>query len=215
MAACARWHEVASHQLAGRGARAADGGSRDLALRTQQVLPTRAASPRSDPFGGSYFVEALTREMEEGAQAYLNRIDRMGGMVAAIERGFPQREIAEASYQLQQAIERKEQVIVGVNDFVQDGESPIPTLYVDEQAASEQLARLTALKASRDHARVRAALEAIEGRRGRHCEHDAADHRGGSCLCHPRRDVRRAARRLGRIRGNGDYLNCQLLIANC
>ena len=96
-----------------------------LALRTQQVLAFESGVTADvDPFGGSYFVEALTREMEDGALAYFEQIDRMGGMVAAIERGFPQREIAEASYRFQQAVERREKVIVGVNDYVQAGEPP-------------------------------------------------------------------------------------------
>lgn len=134
-----------------------------LALRTQQVLAYESGvTEHVDPFGGSYFVERLTREMEEGAQAYFDQIDAMGGMVAAIERGFPQREIAEASYTLQQAIERRDKVIVGVNDFVQEGETRIPTLYVDEQAAGGQLARLQALRASRDNGRVEQTLDALK-----------------------------------------------------
>ncbi|MBS1819613.1 MAG: methylmalonyl-CoA mutase family protein [Acidobacteria bacterium] len=134
-----------------------------LALRTQQVLAFESGvTDHVDPFGGSYFVEALTREMEEGAIAYFDQIDAVGGMVAAIERGFPQNEIAEASYRLQQAIERREKTIVGVNDFVQREDTPIPTLYVDEQAAAAQLARLRDLRASRDQARVRGALDAMK-----------------------------------------------------
>jgi len=133
-----------------------------LALRTQQVLAYESGvTAHVDPFGGSYFVEKLTREMEEGAQAYFDQIDAMGGMVAAIERGFPQREIAESSYRLQQAIDSGDKTIVGVNDFVQAQETSIPTLYVDEGAASAQMARLQALRATRDNARVQQTLEAL------------------------------------------------------
>jgi len=133
-----------------------------LALRTQQVLAYESGvTAHVDPFGGSYFVEKLTREMEEGAQAYFDQIDAMGGMVAAIERGFPQREIAESSYRLQQAIDSGDKTIVGVNDFVQAQETSIPTLYVDEGAASAQMARLQALRATRDSARVQQTLEAL------------------------------------------------------
>ncbi len=135
-----------------------------LALRTQQVLAHESGvTDHVDPFGGSYFVEALTRQMEEGAQAYFAQIDAMGGMVEAIERGFPQREIAEASYRLQQAIESRDTVIVGVNDFVEPGTATIPTLYVDERAQDEQVARLDEVRRTRDQARVQQALEAIRG----------------------------------------------------
>ncbi len=133
-----------------------------LALRTQQVLAFESGvTARVDPFGGSYFVEKLTREMEEGAQAYFDQIDAMGGMVAAVERGFPQREIADSSYRLQQAIDGGDKTIVGVNDFVQAQDTSIPTLYVDEGAASAQMARLQTLRASRDNARVQQTLEAL------------------------------------------------------
>ena len=88
-----------------------------LALRTQQIIAHESGVANVvDPLGGSYFVEKLTRDMEDGALAYFDAIDRMGGMVEAIERGFPQKEIAESSYRFQQAVERKEKIIVGVND---------------------------------------------------------------------------------------------------
>jgi len=135
-----------------------------LALRTQQVLAYESGvTGEADPFGGSWFVEKLTREMEEGALAYFDQIDRMGGMVEAIERGFPQKEIAESSYRFQQAVERRDKTIVGVNDFVQEGEPPIEILYIDEGAADRQLARLKALRQSRDNGRVDAALDALRG----------------------------------------------------
>jgi methylmalonyl-CoA mutase N-terminal domain/subunit len=133
-----------------------------LALRTQQILAYESGvTDDVDPFGGSYFVEALTREMEEGAQAYFEQIDRMGGMVAAIERGFPQKEIAESSYRFQQAVERRDKVIVGVNDFVQTDEPPIEILYIDEAAGDRQLDKLAQLRRTRDSARVEQTLGAL------------------------------------------------------
>jgi methylmalonyl-CoA mutase N-terminal domain/subunit len=133
-----------------------------LALRTQQILAHESGLTSDvDPFGGSFFVEKLTREMEEGALAYFDQIDRMGGMVAAIEQGFPQREIAESSYRFQQAVERREKIIVGVNEFVQQDERPIETLYIDEGAAATQLDRLQRLRSTRDGAAVDGALRAL------------------------------------------------------
>src|SRR5215831_1137914 len=97
-----------------------------LALRTQQIIAHESGVANTgDPLGGSYFVEKLTKDMEDGAAAYFDQIDAMGGMVEAVERGFPQKEIAESAYRFQQAVERKEKVIVGVNDYVQDDEPPI------------------------------------------------------------------------------------------
>jgi methylmalonyl-CoA mutase N-terminal domain/subunit len=133
-----------------------------LALRTQQIIAHESGVAEvADPLGGSYFVEKLTREMEEGALAYFEQIDGMGGMVDAIERGFPQQEIAESAYRFQQAVERRDKVIVGVNDYVQEDEPPIETLYIDESAAGAQLARLDALRGSRDNGRVARALEQL------------------------------------------------------
>src|SRR3954465_4837158 len=133
-----------------------------LALRTQQVIAHESGvTAEVDPFGGSYFVEKLTREMEEGAPAYFDRIDSMGGMVAAIERGFPQQEIAESSYRFQQSVERRDKVIVGVNAFVQENEPPIEILYIDDSASDKQLARLEQLRASRDNAAVQRTLDRL------------------------------------------------------
>jgi methylmalonyl-CoA mutase, N-terminal domain len=131
-----------------------------LALRTQQIIAYESGvTAIVDALGGSYFVEALTRDMEDEAMAYFDTIDRMGGMVEAIERGFPQQEIAESAYRFQQAVERKEKVIVGVNDFVQADEPPIRTLYIDEGAGDTQLAKLEKLRRTRDGDRVRRALD--------------------------------------------------------
>jgi methylmalonyl-CoA mutase N-terminal domain/subunit len=133
-----------------------------LALRTQQVIAHESGVANVvDPLGGSYFVEKLTKEMEDGTLAYFDTIDKMGGMVEAIERGFPQREIAESSYRFQQAVERREKVIVGVNDFVQDDEPPIGILYIDETAAEKQLAKLDRLKKTRDADAVSRALNRL------------------------------------------------------
>ena len=133
-----------------------------LALRTQQVIAYESGVTNLvDPLGGSFFVEKLTREMEDGARAYFEQIDRMGGMVDAIERGFPQKEIAESSYRFQQAVERREKVIVGVNDFVQENDPPIEILYIDDTASETQLAKLEALRRTRDNGRVQRTLDRL------------------------------------------------------
>ncbi len=133
-----------------------------LALRTQQILAHETGVTATvDPLGGSYFVERLTRDMEEEAQGVFDQIDRMGGMVAAIERGFPQKEIAESSYRFQQAVERKEKIIVGVNGYVQEDDPPIEILYIDESASERQLAKFEQLKKSRDGDRVSRSLDAL------------------------------------------------------
>jgi len=133
-----------------------------LALRTQQIIAFESGiTGQVDPFGGSYFVERLTRDMEDGARRYFETIDKMGGMVEAIEEGFPQKEIAESSYRFHQALERKEKVIVGVNDYAQEDDPPIEILYIDETASTRQLSKLEALKKTRDHARVQSSLDAL------------------------------------------------------
>src|SRR5438067_1948940 len=121
-----------------------------LALRTQQIIAHESGVTNIvDPLGGSYFIEKLTRQMEEEATGYFEQIDRMGGMVAAIEEGFPQREIAESAYRFQQALERREKVVVGVNEFVESSEPAIETLYIDESAAETQLRSLETLRKTR------------------------------------------------------------------
>jgi methylmalonyl-CoA mutase N-terminal domain/subunit len=134
-----------------------------LALRTQQIIAHESGvAGVVDPLGGSYFLEKLTRDMEEEALAYFDTIDRMGGMVEAIERGFPQREVAESAYKFQQAVERREKIIVGVNDFVAADEAPIEILYIDESAGEQQLAKLAELKRTRDTGAVRRTLDALK-----------------------------------------------------
>jgi methylmalonyl-CoA mutase N-terminal domain/subunit len=115
-----------------------------------------------DPLGGSYFVEKLTLEMEEEARRYFDTIDRMGGMVPAVEQGYPQKEIAEASYRFQQSVERREKIIVGVNDYVMEDEPPHPILYIDETTAERQLAKLEELRRTRDNDRVARALDSLK-----------------------------------------------------
>ena len=139
--------------------------SATLALRTQQIIAHESGVVNVvDPFGGSYFVERLTSDLEAEALEYFARIDGMGGMVEAIERGYPQREIAESAYRFQQAVETRERIIVGVNDFVAEDEPPVGILYIDESAGEKQLAKLDTLRRQRDQTRVTSALDAL--RRG-------------------------------------------------
>ena len=139
-----------------------------LALRTQQIIAHETGvTDIIDPLGGSYFVEKLTRDLEEETLGYFATIDRMGGMIEAIERGYPQKEIAESAYRFQQAVEQRQKIIVGVNDFIAQDEEPIGILYIDESAGERQLAKLADLKRRRDNAAVRQALDALqEGARG-------------------------------------------------
>jgi methylmalonyl-CoA mutase N-terminal domain/subunit len=135
-----------------------------IALRTQQILAYETGLANTvDPLGGSYFLERLTLDMERGCWAYFERLDAMGGMVAAIEQGFPQREIHEAAYAYQKAIERKEKIVVGVNDFIVDNEPPIEILLIDESAAEQQILRLQSVRETRDNGRVRDTLGALRG----------------------------------------------------
>jgi methylmalonyl-CoA mutase N-terminal domain/subunit len=132
-----------------------------LALRTQQIIAHESGVANTvDPLGGSYFVETLTNEVEEGAWDYIRKIDAMGGMVHAIENSYPQREIAEASYRYQMAVDRKEKIVVGVNDFVAE-EKPLEVLQIDESVAAHQAARLKKLRAERSSEEVNRRLAAL------------------------------------------------------
>ena len=132
-----------------------------IALRTQQILAYESGvANTADPLGGSYFVERLTKDMEEGAFEYFRKLDAMGGMVKAIEHGFPQKEIAEASYVYQRAVEKKEKIIVGVNDYVVD-ETPQEILYIGEEAREQQTAKLKHLRARRSQEAVDRTLKAL------------------------------------------------------
>ncbi len=133
-----------------------------IALRTQQVIAHECGVANVvDPLGGSYFVEKLTLDMEREALEIFRTIDDMGGMVSAIEQGYPQQAVAESAYLFQQAIERREKLIVGVNDFVADVETPVPTLYIDEAAADRQLAKLEQVRRERDNGHVTRALDRL------------------------------------------------------
>ena len=132
-----------------------------IALRTQQIIAHETGVTNTvDPLGGSYFVETLTNEVESGAWEYIRKIDAMGGMVAAIERSYPQREIAEASYRYQMALDKKEKIMVGVNDFVSE-EKHLDTLQIDETVAHRQAERLTKLRAQRSNDEVARRLNAL------------------------------------------------------
>ena len=132
-----------------------------IALRTQQIIAHETGVTNTvDPLGGSYFVEALTNEIEEAAWDYVRRIDSLGGMVAAIEKSYPQREIAEASYRYQMAVDKKEKIIVGVNDYV-TAEKPLEILQIDETVAHRQAARLSKLRAERSSGEVERRLNAL------------------------------------------------------
>ena len=130
-----------------------------VALRTQQIIAHETGVTNTvDPLGGSYFVETLTNEVEQAAWDYVRRIDSMGGMVAAIEKSYPQREIAEASYRYQMAVDKKEKIIVGVNEYVTP-ERPLEILQIDETVAQRQAARLSKLRAERSSAEVERRLK--------------------------------------------------------
>ena len=126
-----------------------------LALRTQQIIAYESGVANTiDPLAGSYFLETLSNEMESACMNYIARIDAMGGMVSAIERGYPQREIQEASYQYSKAVERKEKIIVGVNDFVTEEPPQVDVLVIGDEVASRQSAKLKKLRAERDKSAV-------------------------------------------------------------
>jgi methylmalonyl-CoA mutase N-terminal domain/subunit len=134
-----------------------------VALRTQQILATETGvTNTADPLGGSWFVEKLTDEMEAAAYAYFARIDELGGMVEAIRRNFPQREIADASFTFQQELNERKRIVVGVNDFTHEDEAEMPILKIDPALESKQVARVTAVKAGRDSAAVEQALVALK-----------------------------------------------------
>jgi methylmalonyl-CoA mutase N-terminal domain/subunit len=159
-----------------------------IALRTQQVIAHESGvTNAADPLGGSWLVEKLTNEIEAEALDYFRRIDALGGMVTAVERGFPQREVQEAAFRFQREVERRERVIVGVNDYVMD-EKPVPILYIDEAVEKEHTARVKALRERRDDAGVRRTLDDLK---------DAA--RGADNLMPPIIEASRAYATLGEM----------------
>jgi methylmalonyl-CoA mutase N-terminal domain/subunit len=136
-----------------------------IALRTQQIIANETGvANATDPVAGSYAIEALTNQIEHGAQEYLAKIDAMGGMIKAIESGFVQSEIQSAAYDFQRAVETKEQIVVGMNDFVASEERSIPTLRIDSKIERNQVQRLEALRAKRDSSKTSAALAELERR---------------------------------------------------
>ncbi len=133
-----------------------------VALRTQQIIASESGVAEiADPLGGSYVIEAWTDEIARRARAYVDKIDELGGAVAAIERGFQQREIAEAAYRAQIAIEEKRDLVVGVNAFTAEAEPPIEVLQIDPEIERDQVTRLRALRARREPSHVRATLGAL------------------------------------------------------
>ncbi len=135
------------------------------ALRTQQILAHESGVVNTvDPLGGSFFVEEMTRRMVDGANDYIRRIDEYGGMVEAIEEGFPQRELVDASYRYQRAVEEREKLIVGVNSFEVTDDEPIEVLYIPDDLAEQQIGALDAIKRRRDGGAVGRTLDAL--RRG-------------------------------------------------
>jgi methylmalonyl-CoA mutase N-terminal domain/subunit len=160
-----------------------------LALRTQQVIAHETGVTETvDPFAGSYFVERLTLDLEKRCFEEFEKIDSMGGMVAAVEQGYPQREIARSSYEFQRSVEENERQIVGVNAFVDPDDSPIETLHIDEDVARRQCARLEKLRTERDDGAVQRALDRLR---------EAAE--GTENLMHPILDAVRAYATLGEM----------------
>ncbi len=133
-----------------------------IALRTQQIIAEESGVAQvADPLGGSYYVEMLTDRMEQEALAYIEKIDRMGGIVRAVEEGYPQREIAQSAYDFQRKVDKRERTIVGVNRYVTAGGDPIPTLKIDHTPEQQQVERIRAVRAGRDAAAADRALAAV------------------------------------------------------
>src|SRR5439155_20265818 len=137
-------------------------GAVKVAVRTQQIIAHESGLTNTiDPLGGSYFVEALTDRMEELAYEYFRKIDELGGMVEAVKQNFPQREIADAAFALQQEIDGKQRIVVGVNDYVEREAEPIEILHVDPALERKQVERLRALRDRRDSSAVERALSEL------------------------------------------------------
>ncbi|MCO5297271.1 MAG: methylmalonyl-CoA mutase family protein [Fimbriimonadaceae bacterium] len=136
----------------------------EIALRTQQVIAFESGAANvADPLGGSFFVEALTREIEEDAERYFKQIEEMGGMVKAIEKGYPQQEITHAAFEYQRALSEKTKVMVGVNEFVNEDETlEIPILEIDEAVEPDQIAKVKAVRENRDNVAVKDRLDKLE-----------------------------------------------------
>jgi methylmalonyl-CoA mutase N-terminal domain/subunit len=131
-------------------------------LRTQQIIAYESGVVDTvDPLAGSYYIENITNEIEEGARKYIDRIDSMGGAVAAIEKGFMQREITESAYRFQKEVEAKKRVIVGVNDFISEEQVPIKTLQVDPIVEKTLVERLKEIKNKRNQPKVSETLDRL------------------------------------------------------
>ena len=134
-----------------------------IALRTQQIVAYESGVPQTvDPLAGSYYIETLTNEIERRANEYLQKIEVLGGMIKALERGYVQQEIQNAAYEYQQQIDREEAVVVGVNRFAVDEEKPIPIQRVDESLERKQVERVRALRTRRDAEAWKSALKQVE-----------------------------------------------------
>jgi len=133
-----------------------------IALRTQQIIAHEiGVADTIDPFGGSYYLEKLTDELEQRVYEYFHKLDELGGMVPAIELGFPQREISEAAYRYQRKLENKEEIIIGVNEFASN-DAPIEILKIDPHVEQKQIATLRELRSTRDNSLVRKRLKELE-----------------------------------------------------
>ena len=183
-------------------------GAARVALRTQQVIAHETGvTSTTDPLGGSYFVEALTDRMEEAAYAYFAKIDELGGMVEAIKQNYPQREIADASFRLQQEIERGERIIVGVNRHQHEEDGHTEILRIPAGLERKQIDRVQALRARRDGAAAETALAELRGGRGRP-QPDGAAARLRPCRCQRRRDRGIAPAGVRHLHRNTRLLKC-------
>ncbi len=179
-----------------------------IALRTQQVIAHESGVTNTiDPLGGSWFVEDLTNRLEAEAYEYFERIEQLGGVVAAIKENFQQREIAEASFRYQSEVEAGERIVVGVNRYELEDEEPLEILRIDPALEQQQIERVQAVRARRDSAAVEARLAGSQGRRcARGREPDASDRRRRARLRDDGRDVRRAPRGVGRVARDSSFL---------
>jgi methylmalonyl-CoA mutase, N-terminal domain len=134
-----------------------------IALRTQQIIACESGAAQTiDPLAGSYYIESLTNQIEQRARAYLDKIEAMGGVLKAIERGFVQQEIQNAAYEYQRSVDQRESIVVGVNAFDLEEEKPVPLQHIDETLERKQVERLRAMRAKRDQAKWQAAVRSVE-----------------------------------------------------
>ena len=178
-----------------------------VALRTQQVIAHETGVTNTiDPLGGSYFVEALTDQLEAHAYAYFAKIDELGGMVEAVKRGFPQREIADAAYTLQQEYDSRARILVGVNDFTEGGEGELELLHIDPALERKQVDRVQGVRARRDSAAVEAELASLREAAAGDSKPDAEPSRMCPRTCHRGRDRREPSAGVRDVHGNASLL---------